>query len=169
MIVDNGASPPSMNIGGDSGKESAADPKNFQFYAEVLERFGNTGNKNILPAAEVSSKVDKHDLAGFSLGSGTKKDDASENSKKEIDSFDDNDISYLSPGGTMNSAGISRFSGSISGVLSSFGGGTKTDNSDFSFTSPGDNRSFAVSSRLSLDSGDDSYIKTKPPLESSST
>ena len=161
MIVDNGASPPSMNIGGDSCKESAADPKKFQFYAEVLERFGNTDNKKLSPAAEISSKVDKQDLSGFSLGSGMKKDDASENNKKEIDSFDDNDISYLSPGGTMNSAGISRFSCSISGVLSSFGGGTKTDNSDISFTSPGDNRSFAVSSRLSLDSGDVSFIMSR--------
>jgi hypothetical protein len=161
MIVDNGASPPSMNIGGDSSKESTANPKKFQFYAEVLERFGNTDNKNLSPAAEISSVIDKHDLSGFSLGSGMKKDDASENNKKEIDSFDDNDISYLSPGGTMNSAGISRFSCSISGVLSSFGGGTKTDNSDISFTSPGDNRSFAVSSRLSLDSGDVSFIMSR--------
>jgi hypothetical protein len=122
-VVANSVIPPSST--GDDAEVHVGPKVEEQavYYPLVADKIRNQRTKSNDPAGDSLSRNDSHDLSGFTRGDGGTKEGGQSLSRSGLittthtDTFEENDISYASPGPPSSTAGDSRFS-FISGALS---------------------------------------------------
>jgi hypothetical protein len=122
-VVANSVIPPSST--GDDAEVHVGPKVEEQavYYPLVADKIRNQRTKSNDPAGDSLSRNDSHDLSVFTRGDGGTKEGGQSLSRSGLittthtDTFEENDISYASPGPPSSTAGDSRFS-FISGALS---------------------------------------------------